>query len=135
MHLTRAHLFRITKYLVSGSISAVVNIGSLFILVQVFGVYYLAGSVVAFFFGVVISFVLQKFWTFEDSATEGIYRQFAFFLMVVLPNLALNTLLVYVLVDRFAVWYLLAQIATGIVITVTGYLSYHFFVFTPAPIK
>jgi dolichol-phosphate mannosyltransferase len=123
---------KVIRFLVSGTTAAAVNVGTLFVLVHYLGVYYLIASILAFLTSVALGFTLQRFWTFRDRASGPIHRQFAGYAVVTTMNLGINTIVVYVLVEYAGVWYLLAQIAGGLLIAVTGYLAYHFFVFTPA---
>ena len=72
---------------------------------------------------------MQKFWAFEDSSKDDVQAQFILYSLVVLANLALNTFLVYALVQWLSIWYLLAQLLGGIVIAVVGFFAYRNLVF------
>ena len=102
---------------------------TLFVLVQFGHVHYLKASVLAFAMSVVVSFTMQKFWTFHDNHVYDVHAQFARYLVVILANLALNTALVYLLVETVGVWYLAAQFVATVVIAVTGDFAYRHFVF------
>lgn len=117
------------KYMVSGGAATLANLAVLFVLAEYLGVHYLIASVIAFSSSIAVSFIMQKFWTFGDASTDGIHVQFFWYLAVVLSNLALNTALVYVLVEWLSVWYLLAQLVAGAVIAVISFFLYHNFVF------
>ena len=76
-----------------------------------------------------ISFTLQKFWTFRDDRTTDMHIQVGKYFLVALVNLALNTALMYVLVDRFGIWYILSQIIIGLSIAVGSYFVYKKIIF------
>lgn len=122
-------IFKLVRYLISGGTAAASNLAALFFLVQFGHVHYLKASVLAFAMSVVVSFTMQKFWTFHDRPVHDVHAQFARYLVVILANLALNTALVYLLVEMAGVWYLAAQFMATIVIAVTGYVGYRRFVF------
>jgi len=122
-------LFHLFRYLISGGTAAATNVGILFLLVQFAGIHYLSASIMAYLLAIVVSFTLQKFWTFQDRPTHDIRAQFLRYVTVILANLALNTGLMYILVTHFHVWYILAQIMAIAVIAVTGYFGYKYFVF------
>lgn len=127
--LLGARLFHLLRYLISGGTAAVTNVGILFLLVQFGNIHYLLSSIIAYLLAIVVSFTLQKFWTFQDRPTHDIQSQFFRYVTVVLANLALNTGLMYVLVTHFSIWYIFAQIMAIAVIAVTGYFGYKYFVF------
>lgn len=122
-------LFKLIRYLTSGGMAMLTNLGSLFVLVNYFGLHYLSSSVIAFVISITVSFSMQKFWTFQDHPIQDIRAQFTRYLAVILTNLTLNTAIVYVLAEKFAIWYLLAQLIAGIVIAFTGYFAYKHLVF------
>lgn len=122
-------IFKLVRYLISGGTAAASNLAALFFLVQFGHVQYLKASVLAFVMSVVVSFTMQKFWTFHDRPVHDVHAQFARYLVVILANLALNTALVYLLVEMANVWYLAAQFMATVVIAVTGYVGYQRFVF------
>jgi len=113
----------------SGAAAAATNLAVLFILVHFGRMYYLYASVVAFIASVAVSFTLQKFWTFQDTFTHDIREQFTRYSVVVLANLALNTGLMYLFVEKAALWYVLAQILTTSIVAIVGYIGYKHFVF------
>ena len=126
-------LFKLVRYLTSGATAAASNLFALFLLVHFGNVHYLKASVLAFAMSVVVSFTMQKFWTFHDNPVYDVHAQFARYLVVILANLALNTALVYLLVEKANVWYLAAQFIATVVIAVAGYVAYRHFVFRDRP--
>lgn len=98
---------------------------------------YLPASIAAFILSISVSFAMQKFVTFEDRPIHDMHAQFARYLVVILFNLALNTTLIYLFVEKTGMWYMLAQTITTIIVAVTGYVGYTYFVFrvrTHAPL-
>lgn len=123
---------QVSKYIVSGGTAAVANLSVLYVLTEVFNVWYLISASVSFIGAFAISFFLQKFWTFKDHETEGIHKQLSWYLAVILVNLALNALFVYFLVEHTGLWYMLAQVVSGLVIAVESFFVYRFFIFKRA---
>jgi putative flippase GtrA len=88
--------------------------------------WYLGGLVVGFCIALAITFTLQKYWTFRDTAHERAPRQFVWYTGIALMSLGLNALLLALAkvmldslgIDFFHLWYLGAQIViTGCVAT------------------
>jgi putative flippase GtrA len=106
------------RYLLSGGIAAATNLGALYILTDFFGLYYIISGIISFLVALLVSFTLQKKWTFEDHTTHLTHQKFALFASVALLNLLANTLLLYTFAEIFRLHYLLAQIlASGLVAT------------------
>ncbi len=121
--------FKLIRYVTSGGTAALANMTALFLLVHFGHVYYLYASILAFIISVGVSFTMQKFWTFRDAHMHDIHTQFARYILVIVANLILNTLLMYMLVEKAGVWYLSAQFFTVIAIAFVGYFAYRHFVF------
>lgn len=125
--------YRLLRYLISGGTAAAANIGLLFLFVQFLGIHYLSASITAFIASIAVSFTMQKFWTFQDASLREAPMQFGRYLFVLFANLALNTLLMYLLVDGAGLWYLYAQVLATGVVAVAGYFGYRHFVFRAKP--
>ncbi|MFZ1075050.1 MAG: GtrA family protein [Minisyncoccia bacterium] len=121
---------RIVKFIVSGAAGMAVNLCGYFVL-HLLGAPYLAGSIGGFLAAVFVGFTLQKHWTFENREVGSARTQFMLYALFSLGNLALNTGIVYVLVGRFGVYYLLAQTVGAAVVAIDGFFLYRTFVFNP----
>lgn len=120
---------RIVRYIVSGGTAAAVDLGLLFIFTELMRLHYLLSSTLAFLVAFVVSFSLQKLWTFEDAGTERVHAQAAVYFVITGTNVLVNLGLMYILVDLVHLWYLLAQIITGAFIACYSFLLYRAFVF------
>lgn len=121
--------FKLIRYLISGGTAALVNWGTLFLLVHTGTMHYLYASVLAFIISIGASFGMQKFWTFRDNIVHDIHTQFTRYLVVILFSLVLNTALVYLLVETVHVWYLTSQVIATVIIAITNFFCYKHFVF------
>lgn len=119
----------LARYLVAGITGAGTQIGLLYILTDVLGFWYLYSSIISFVIAIVISFILQKLWTFGDKKVRTAHHQFGKYLVVAVCGICINTAFMYILVDIVHIWYILAQIITGAVIAIFNFLMYKFFVF------
>ena len=125
-HAGSAIPYRIARFLVSGGIVATVNLVSLYILTEVVFRWYMAGAVGAFIVSVFVSFTLQKFWTFRHHGTQIriVSRQFAIYLAITFFNLLLNLAILFLMVEFFGIWYILAQVIASIVIACESFVLY-----------
>ena len=93
------------RYLISGASAVAIDLVLLFVLVHFFHMWYLLAAVIAFIAAVAVSFVMQKFFTFNDYTKGGIGRQTVFYLGLQVFNIFFNTLLMYVGVDLLGIPY------------------------------
>ncbi len=120
---------KIIKFVFSGSVAAVVDLGTLYILTEFLGFFYLVSAGFSYFMGFLVSFSLQKFWTFRDSSLLYIKKQFFHYSALTLGTLFLDLLFLYILVEKLGVYYLLAQIIAGAVIALGRFLVNNFIIF------
>lgn len=119
---------RIFRFLSTGAIGLSVNLG-IFHTLYVLGVPYLAGSISALLIAMIVGFVLQKHWTFEERSRERTRTQFMLYVTLSLCNLGVNTLIVYLLVEYANVYYLIAQAVGAGLVAFTSYAVYKHYIF------
>lgn len=118
------------RYIIAGGTGAAINIGTLFVLTHFLGVWYLVSSVTAFLVAFFVSFYLQRTWTFQSGGVENRRRHIALYFLVTVFNLGVNTLIVYLSVEYFHLWYVAAQILAGAIVAVFSFFVYQHLIFT-----
>ncbi len=122
-------LFQIIKYGISGVTGALIQMGSFYVLVDFFGVWYLYGVVLAFVLSLIITFMLQKFWTFEDYSTNKLKRQSFMYGVIAVCALILNVGFMYLLVDVLDFWHITSQIVVVLTVGTLTFLMNRFLTF------
>ena len=120
---------RVLKYISAGGTAAAIDLGALYVLTDFAGFHYLFSATTAFLLAFGVSFTLQKFWTFGDKSLERIHAQLTLYLTIAVANIFVNVGLMYLFVDIFGVWYLLAQIIAGAIMACYGFLLYRYVIF------
>lgn len=115
---------RIIRFLITGSAGATINMGLLFVFTEFFGWWYLFSATIAFLLSIVFGFSMHKLWTFKDSSMDWIPGQFSIYFGLMLFNLLANAIILYTLVEKFDVWYILGQAVTSIIIAVWSFFAY-----------
>lgn len=110
-----------SRFVLAGLIVAVVQLSLLYVLIMG-GAYYLYASTVSYGVGIMLNFLLQKYWSFQSAG--NVERQFVLFVGNSLINLVANVILMYVLVDIFVAPTVLAQIGSLAVLTVYNFSIY-----------
>jgi putative flippase GtrA len=116
------------RYIVSGGTGACVQIGGIYVLHGIFGMWYVAASALAFVMAIVVSFLMHKFWTFKDRRPE-MSKQFVIFFIIAIINLGVDVIVIYGFVHGLHMWYLLAQILTSAIVALWSFFVYRLFVF------
>ncbi len=119
----------IAKFITSGTTAGTVEFSLLFTLTHYAGFHYLLSSTLAFVVAVCVGFTLQKFWTFEDKSLSSIHRQAIQYLSLGLLNLSINAVLMLILVEKFHLWYMLAQFVACGVMACSNFIIYNLFIF------
>jgi dolichol-phosphate mannosyltransferase len=119
----------VLRYLIAGSLVALVDFFLLYILTEFFHVWYLTSSVIALSIAVIVSFILQKVWTFQDHSLAGVRVQFFLHILLSGANIVLNTFLLYLFVEQMLLWYLLAQFLASGILACMNFFVYRKFIF------
>jgi len=118
------------KYLVSGGTAACVNIGTLYLFTEYAHVHYLQSAALSFSMAFLVSFLLQKFWTFQDNRRDVIRRQMTWYLGLSLTDLFVNTILIYSLVEYLRLWYVASAVMSGALLAISNFFVYKHVIFT-----
>lgn len=110
----------ILKYGVVGVLGTLVHIGVLAFVVEIFQGNAMLGSIIGFLCALLISYLLNYYWTFES--THDHLSSFARYLIVSLVGLGLNTLLMYITVIVLGWWYIYGQLTVILVVPATNYV-------------
>lgn len=123
------------RYILSGGTAAFVNLAGLYILVRFFGFHYLLSATIAFIIAFIVSFLLQKYWTFGNFERQRgvVQKQLSTFFLIALINLGLNTTLMYFFVGMCGFWYMFAQFLSSGLIALSSFFLYKIFVFKKQP--
>lgn len=127
-------LLKFSKFIIIGGSTAILNVGLLYVFKELFHVWYLFASVMAYSLSIIANFILQKIWAFRDSSKE-VWKQFVSFVGMGMVNIVVNISLMYIFVDVLHVWYILAQIIILAFLACVNYVIYHNIIFKSSHTK
>ncbi len=119
----------VIKFFFAGCMAGGADLVFLFILHGLFRWGLVFSTSAAFILSFLISFTLQKFWTFRNFRQDKVVGQLCLYVLNAFIGLNLNGFFMHTLVARYAVWYLLAQLIVNVVIGVWNFLVYKFLIF------
>jgi putative flippase GtrA len=113
----------------AGGAGALVHLSVLVVFTEALKFWSLVSTSAGFLTACLVSFFLQKFWTFNDRRREHLSRQMLFFFLVALGNFVLNAALMYALVEGIRFPYLVAQFFVIGSIAIESFYIYRFHIF------
>lgn len=123
----------VIKFIFAGSSAAAVDLIFLYLFHGLFKWELVLSTSLAFILSFVVSFTLQKFWTFRNYSQKKIPIQFVLYITNAFIGLNLNGIMMHYSVNKMHVWYLFAQILVNIIIGVYNFFIYKFIVFRKHP--
>jgi putative flippase GtrA len=114
----------VIRYGISGAGGFASNMSIFLLFFKVFQFHYLYASAVAFLGGAVVSFLLQKFFTFSNHHLGGVKRQFILHMALLSCNLLANIALVYFFVDIVSLKEIIAQALASAIIAIWSFFIY-----------
>jgi len=119
----------LVKFFIAGSTAGIADLLFLFILHGLLKMSIVPATSIAFLLAFIVSFNLQKFWAFDNHDQKYFGHQLFTYLAVALVNLYLNGHAMYIMVNHFKVWYILAQIIVALVLGAVSFIIYKFIIF------
>lgn len=119
----------VVKFIISGSLAGGTDLVLLFLFHGVFKWSLVLSTSLAFIFSFLVSFTLQKLWTFRNFNQNKVLSQFILYIINAFIGLNINGFLMYFLVNRFGFWYIFAQIAVSLTIAFYNFIIYKSIIF------
>ncbi|MDD2353915.1 MAG: GtrA family protein [Patescibacteria group bacterium] len=119
----------VIKYFIAGVSATLVNLISLAFFHGFLKINLLLATSLAFVVSFVVSFSLQKFWTFRNYHYKKIPLQLILYIINAFIGLSINVFLMNLLVNKWGAWYLLAQFIVSFIIGVYNFFAYNFVIF------
>jgi putative flippase GtrA len=112
-------IIQLFRYGFVGGLSAVVDIGTLFFCTSVLHIHYLISAALAFVLGTIVNYLLSVAWVFTRSKNFKV--EFMLFTLIGLGGLGLNELILWLLVSKVHIFYLLAKLFSVSVVVIWSF--------------
>lgn len=117
------------RFIVAGIFAASTNFCILYIATEYVHLWYVASAIVAYILATLVSFSLQKFWTFSKTSNAIKVNDFLLFSGNSAIALAFNAYGLWFLVEYVHVWYMTAQAVLVICIACWNYFFFKTYLF------
>ncbi len=117
------------RYIIVGLIVTAMDYALLIIMKEVFGVYYLTAACISYVVANVTQYICCAKYVFPECPRPMGLRGFSMFFILGLIGLAILYAIMYVLVEKFQVYYLLAKVVVSGATFTFNFLTRRFIVF------
>lgn len=118
----------ILKFLIVGVTSTLIDVGFLYIFVDVFSIPLFLSVVFSFILSVINGFLWNKIWTFKDKSIRY-KRQFTKFLFVSFWWLILTIIFMYIFTIFIWIYYVISKIFTSFIVVIWNFLLNKYWTF------
>lgn len=115
------------RYAIVGLVSAIIDFTILYLLTDKVGFYYLWSATISFIIAASLNYYFNKTWTFKVGG--NLVKQASIFLLIAGNGVLFNNLIMYLLVEYAAWWYIYAKIMALAIVTTMNFLGNKYFTF------
>ena len=107
---TDDEIIQFIRYFIVGGIAAVVNIGLLFLLVDIFDINYILSNIIGFIFALLVNYGLSTMFVFtKDNSMSKIFELVMYVIIGVL-GLGFDTLILWICTSKINIYYKISKI-------------------------
>lgn len=126
---TERTLVQMFRYTFVGGVAFLIDFGSLFILTDFCGVYYLVSAAISFILGLIANYSLSISWVFNKRTLGNKKLEFGVFALIGIVGLGLNEILIWVLTEDLQLYYLISKMVAAILILFWNFFARKFTLF------
>jgi len=114
----------IHRFIFVGGCVTLIQMALIYLFHNVIHFYGPLSSGISFIFIILVNFILQKNWTFQNLSKERTFSQFNLFLFVAIYNFILNICLIYFFTEKLGINLYLAQSEILVLIAFSNFFIY-----------
>ena len=120
-------LNQILKFGLVGGTAFVIDYVLLYFCTEFLHIHYLISSIISFTVSVIFNYILSIKWIFDVKKKQDV-KDFVIFIILSVIGLGINSLIMYVMVEKFGVYYMLSIIVSTAVVMVYNFITRKIFV-------
>ncbi|MFX1391930.1 MAG: GtrA family protein [Promethearchaeota archaeon] len=126
---SKSFIYQGIRFGIVGGIGTFVNLSILYVLTDIYGILYLISETVAFIVAVIHNYIWNKIYTFDEEIKEKVVGKGIKFTIICIIALCVNLLVLFILVEYFKIFYLLAEIGAICVAFFVNFFGNRFWTF------
>ena len=116
-------MIQLMRFAVVGGSAFAIDYGVMIFLTELFGVDYLISCGISFTVSVIYYYILSVKWVFDVGDGRDKRKEFVLFLFMSIIGLGLNQLLMWLLVEKMEIYYMMAKIMVTVVVMVYNFIT------------
>ncbi len=120
-------LNQILKFGLVGGTAFVIDYVLLYFCTEFLHIHYLISSIISFTVSVIFNYILSIKWVFDVKKKQDV-KDFVIFIILSVIGLGINSLIMYVMVEKFGVYYMFSKIVSTAVVMVYNFITRKIFV-------
>lgn len=120
-------LNQILKFGLVGGTAFVIDYVLLYLCTEFLHIHYLISSIISFTVSVIFNYILSIKWIFDVKKKQDV-KDFVIFIILSVIGLEINSLIMYVMVEKFGVYYMFSKIVSTAVVMVYNFITRKIFV-------
>ena len=126
--MTKKLLQQIIRFGFVGGTAFIIDAGILFILTQFLNVHYLISGMISFTVSVIYNYILSIMWVFDAKKDNNKAQELSIFIGLSVIGLGINQFIMWVMVDKIGVYYMLSKIVSTFVVMVYNFITRKIFI-------
>lgn len=122
-------VIQLFRYFFVGGAAFLVDFGSLFVLTDFFGVYYLISAAIAFILGLIVNYGLSISWVFNNRTLENSTLEFGVFSLIGIVGLGLNEIFIWFFTAEIGFYYLISKMISAVIVLFWNFFARKFVLF------
>ena len=115
-------ILQFIKYFFVGLIAAIVNIAMLYIFTDLIKINYIISNIISFTLGLIVNYILSKKYVFVNEKIDNKNFEFVVYGLIGITGLLIDTLLLFILVDKFSIYYLIGKIISTLIVFIWNFV-------------
>ena len=114
---------QIIRFAFVGGGAFVIDYGVMIFLTEVGGLNYLISSAISFTVSVIFNYIMSVKWVFNVSGERSQTQDFAVFIVLSVIGLGINSLIMWIAVDKFHIFYMISKICATAIVMVYNFIT------------
>lgn len=119
--MKRKNILKVVRFCISGGVSSILGFTILYVFTEYIGIWYLLSSVMSFIICDIFSFILKKFWVFEEKDIKEARLQIFLYFVLSMMYLITNTILMFISVEYMHIQYIISQVIIIFILLMPNY--------------
>ena len=114
---------QIIRFVFVGGSAFVIDYGVMIFLTELIGINYLISSGISFAVSVIYNYILSVHWVFDVDQDRSKRAEFIIFIVLSVIGLGINQLVMWIAVDIFKIFYMIAKIVASAIEMVYNFIT------------